>query len=144
MRVYQPMRRETDNRWDYVCTTRDVTFPVGYCAGWVEPEEQQLQAIVGLQETIERVRQHITKFHTDGHAHPLEAALCYRDYLLDTALQLYTPAPKGGAICLLCRHPTEIAARIPPRYGFFPLCHEHMSRASVEKLFLGSSFLFLS
>lgn len=140
MRHFQPAHRDADNRWDYVCIYNNHVFPVGYCAGWQEVDEKIVMSIPGLAVHLDRLKPHKAKFHTDGHATGMEAAKCHRDFLLDSCLRLYAMAA-ANAECLVCSTPTEIAARIEPRYGYFPLCHQHMTRKWVEALFEASHFI---
>ena len=142
MRFYQPVQLD-NQRWEFACVYGNFVYPLGYCAGWHDQADESLLKLVGLEQVIERVRPFRHKFHDDGHDSPFQAATCYRDYLLDTALKLGASAQKGGANCMRCGKPTDMAAKVLPRFGYFPLCHKHMRREDVEKLFLGSSYLMV-
>ncbi len=143
MRLYQPLQRAGDSRWVMGCQYEEaLTFPIGYCSGWHEEYAEVLDR-VGLRDQMEALRPLRAKFHEHGHASMLEAAICYRDFLLDTSLKLYADTARGEANCMICQVPTEIAAKVLPRFGYFPLCHKHMTRAWVEKLMLPSVYVMV-
>ena len=121
-------RQRNDGRWDYTRNGR----PWGYCCEYrpVPPD------IPGAEQWNAKLEPLQHKFHTDGHATEEEACECYKQYLLDTSLQLVAAEPKNANQqhrCQVCKAFTACYATVGT-YRMFTLCPTHQTREEVEKL----------
>jgi hypothetical protein len=124
-------QRESNKRWDYTCKRDGMVWPIGYCAGWREPQPGLLtpeQASQWLAQSLP----HKDKFHTDGHDTEAEACECYKRYLLDFDLRLCGEAINMQRKCAVCSTWTSKYAQLGYQTWF--LCEEHRTRDQVEKL----------
>lgn len=141
MNYYAARQRLSDQRFDFTCMNDGKTWPVGYCKVW-RPLTAEDLSYVGSPEQIERmVKEHQAKFeplkanyHADGHATAEEAQACYRKYLLDTQLRFSDkPNEEEQRRCAICSAWTQHIGWVDMKS--WPLCVEHQTRESVEKLY---------
>lgn len=147
MNVYQALKNLRTGRYDYTCTNRDGSYPLGYCRAykfWVpedftfySPEVQDTEA-AKLNKLYGPFKDN---FHTDGHATEAEAVACYRKFLLDTQLRFSEkPAEDAQHKCAVCGAWTQHAGWIAGEaHHFWHLCLAHQSREAVETVFEGVS-----
>lgn len=134
MNYYSALQRKADARYDYTLQNNGVAFPVGYCAGWREWDDQTISLAFSSREHYETWRREherlIPKYHTDGHATYEGACACYRQYLLDTSIRFGTDTNTQRK-CVECQTWSTGFATIGSL--IFPLCEVHQTRDDVEK-----------
>lgn len=145
MQYLKPRQRESDKRWDYTAMHDHHVRPIGYCRGWQDMHFKALPTINSIEgfqsdggiiwskpdkEDYEARRD---KYHTDGHATAQEAADCFRQYCLDTRLNLDGQYVDTQFKCEVCGTWTDRFAEIDHQQHV--LCDQHRNREEVEKLF---------
>lgn len=107
MNHYAPRQHAVTKRWDYTCANDGRIWPVGYCSD-----------------------------HRGTHETPEEAAVCYKNYLLDTQLNLDQTMANQKRECEVdgCGEWTQGVATIGPGISFV-LCDGHRNRGTVEGMF---------
>jgi hypothetical protein len=144
-----PMTFLPTGEWDYTCTVdRGDLVITGYCAGWVEWDEQKVLEEYGLafrkqanDEYLRRLR-FKEKYHTDGHPSAAEAESCFRDFLLDQHLTFHrTPRDPVLRKCEVpgCEKFTQMWGSMSPACHLFYLCEEHHNRVGAELRFPSGS-----
>lgn len=131
MNYFAARQRECDKRWDYTCKRDGVIYPVGYCAGWREPQPGILTP-GQIKEWLNEAIPHQDKFHNDGHATAEEARECYKQYLLDFSLHLNCDA-SVALKCEMCDSLTTKRAKVDS--STWALCDVHRTRENVEALY---------
>lgn len=139
MAYYRPLQRK-DGNWDYACTNGAGTFPLGYCAGYRElNDEGSIKGMFPqsmLDRDNDRMRPFKEKYHAGGHATAAEAMNCHREYQLDQFLEFeVNPDGNEQKRCGVCGTWTTAYASIRgEHFRHWPLCAAHHDRESVEKL----------
>lgn len=145
MRIYQPLQRKHDGRWDMTVSSDEEHWchSIGYCSGtfeevwppWSEKHKGITLAYVTL-EHYENARSeafpHRNKYHKDGHASAAEAETCYDEYCLDTEWEQFDD-PNVQKRCQICNMWTIHRVRISSLRDFI-LCPAHAFRDQVRKL----------
>lgn len=146
---YYAARQREDERWEFTCRHDAHVFPVGYCHAWVEPQLKPIEGMDGAyawgpppeipvtKEWLERYTSHKHRYHDNGHPNKLEAANCYRDFLLDNRLVLHQEHADAQYQCAVCGGWTQLFAEIENQT--WVLCETHNNRLNVEKLFILSA-----
>ena len=134
--IYQPLKRQKDNRWDYTHSNSRESYPLGYCAGYRVYEVSDYlnpETVARLNAKYEPLKDN---FHNDGHATAEEAVACWHKYLLDTQLTFSErPDEKEQHRCAICNEWTQHAGWIHGEHQYFwRLCPAHQNRLSVEWL----------
>ena len=132
MNHFTARQRESDKRWDYTCRRDGIAWPIGYCAGWREPQPG-LMTPGQIKDWLEKAMPHMHKFHTDGHASAEEANECYKQYLLDFDLRLDGDHQNVQHKCKVCGVWTSKYASVGS--SAWSLCDEHRTREHAEALF---------
>lgn len=134
MRHLTPAQRENSKRWDYICEHNDISYPIGYCGGWVHPDklEKDLGKYPLANGQRERMLEHKDKYHNDGHDTELAACECYQGYLLDFYTRTYD-TERQQVKCKICDVWTNRVVYVETR--MFHLCPDHANRYAVSGLF---------
>lgn len=143
---YQPMRRESTNRWDYTSRTNSrPPHPIGYCGGWREETPEELAEMsrrlgADLIESMKAERAKSEpfreKYHCDGHETADEAIACFDTYLLDQRLefQVYPDMQRRCCVCgAWCMKRARIRGELVG--GDHWCCDAHANRESYEPVF---------
>jgi hypothetical protein len=131
--------------WDYVCEQDNgQVVRVGYCAGWVDWNEEQALIDYGLaflehaKKEFEHTLPFKAKYHSEGHPTMVEAEDCFREFLLDQHLVFVTkPMDPAYRQCEVagCGKLTRLYATMSPASHLIHLCAEHHNRSGVELVF---------
>lgn len=142
MNYYQPLKRESDGRWDFTVTNDGKTRAVGYCHAWkdwhdldVFSPEQNAYHKKAFDEQCGPFRD---KYHNDGHVSAEEASACYRAYLLDQRLQLRIVEEGVQRECLKCGTWTTLRAQVEC-LSMLVLCEEHQNKDTAGEFVAGVS-----
>lgn len=118
MNYLKAAQRQKGGRWDFTCTNDGKVWPVGYCQGDSGKEHY--------------TGEHPEKFHNDGHETAEEAALCYHQYTLDTALRFGRDSNQQRK-CHKCGEWTQGVGFLGTT-TLLILCEAHQTRGVVEEL----------
>lgn len=138
MEVWQPLRRESDGRFDMTAAQGDLVVSVGYCSGWSEdlPEAEKVgEDLVEFARVDREARRRFrSKYHQDGHEFASGAYACWQEFLVDNKLR-FLEDPRELRQCLECKAWTPGRADfhggfLPP----FPICVAHQKNEVVLEL----------
>lgn len=114
---YEAKARQGDNKFEYVCTQGQHTWPIGYDGNPdLVPEEFR------------------SNCHTTGHDTEAEAYACYKNYVLDCLLLLDQQAEDLFEVCSVCGAVSDKMAVVGHMHRFV-LCPTHMLKDTVATLF---------
>jgi hypothetical protein len=139
MNYDQARQREGTKKWDYTRRNDDHIYPLGYCGrySWAEPYDPTKHYWID-KDHYERLKAEgdlfKDKYHTTGHDTPEEACECYKEYLLDSSLDLNRETADTQHKCEKCGAWTTKMAMVD-RWSLYHLCDEHRNRETVAELF---------
>lgn len=132
--------------WDFVCDVEGQIFRAGYCHGWQEITFEFIERRYGeyyIEEMIEEQelrRLFEWKYHTNGHLSQLDAAICFREYLLDQYFRIVLPREGSTLTDRICEYPgcgdaAHGEVHLFPTPHVYSLCGRHLNRDGVSPLF---------
>lgn len=135
---YQPLKRESDGRWDMTRGTGSTKpYAIGYCRGWTEDLPGEGAVSTHLREEFEKDRERRRpfqeKYHRDGHAASGEATACWLLYQIDQRLK-FLEDPETQKKCFVCAAWTTWLAVFRGSSFMVPLpvCQAHQDRDLVH------------
>lgn len=137
-REVQDPSSPNNGRWNYTCMNSGRIWKIGYCAGWTEPKRNELIRTFGesfadrVSAAHEKLQEHKDRFHLDGHATKEEAYACYKQFILDSQLDLDRSMPDQMMRCLVCHEFTQGLAFVD-HITTFVLCDKHRTREEAER-----------
>lgn len=140
MNYYAARKRQSNGLWDFTCMNDGSVWPVGYCKAFREMAVEDASGFASKDDAARVVAEHNRKFsplqanyHAGGHATQEEARACYRKYLLDTRARFSDkPNEEEQRRCAICKAWTQHSGSVDDQ--IWPLCQEHQTRDSLEKL----------
>lgn len=126
-------RQRKDGRYDYTRANKRLgIFPVGYCAGFLEPEEFERVGIHLPDRDKELQEKFRDKYHKDGHETADEACECYRQYLIDHESRFLKHSDELRK-CEICGEWTDTMVMVG-QSRMYELCENHQDDESIEKV----------